>query len=387
MKFIPFLLLLCTFCSCSKTLNDSYDDNRIVVDLNNPQNSSLSDYFSHIELIPLETTDKVLIGSLKKIFFHQNRFFTLDFKQAIVQVFDEKGNFIFQIGRRGQGPGEYISLYDMIINPFTGNIDLLCAHGFIHSYDLSGNHLKTIKYANKELYAAHNFVPLNDSLYVLYSSSESFSIQYFDSKKNRVIHREYNNPRVLESLTTQPTFYEYNGKWYFSRTFDNSVYVVGTDSLVKAFSWDFGKLNYKVSKEESPLKNNYTREQPERQMVQIMTRFPYWILNQVQNNRYVMAQLLKTRKSNKISIDQTDIVYLMYDKLSQECKFVESFNENVRFYPRMITDEYILCTFPNADLAKWVPIKMLDSENKERYEKLLRETEELNPIIIKYFFK
>jgi hypothetical protein len=107
-------------------------DNRIAVDLKKTQKASIFDYVKHIELIPLETGDNVLIGKLEKIIFHQNRYYILDTHHAqfIVFVFDETGKYIFKIDKRGRGPGEYTELYDIIINPFTDHLDLLNPRGW-----------------------------------------------------------------------------------------------------------------------------------------------------------------------------------------------------------------------------------------------------------------
>ena len=69
--------------------------NLIKADLTKPQEASLFDYFSHIELIPLETSDDVLVGNIKKIIYCQNRYYILDLQQQTILVFDDSGKFLF----------------------------------------------------------------------------------------------------------------------------------------------------------------------------------------------------------------------------------------------------------------------------------------------------
>ena len=106
MKLRHLLFIFAICCSCKRsapptdTLNAGaitegdytcypIKNNRIAVDLDKPQKVSLFDYFSRIELIPLETNETVLVGSLHKIIEHQNNYYILDRRgQNCVFVFD-----------------------------------------------------------------------------------------------------------------------------------------------------------------------------------------------------------------------------------------------------------------------------------------------------------
>jgi len=117
-RYLFYILLVCSSCGRSNqaTVSDtdtnlsvvivedssehfSIKDNIIKVDLNKPQQASLFDYFKHIELIPLETNDDVLIGIMRKIIYYQKKYYVLDtfFQKYKVFVFDESGKFIKQI--------------------------------------------------------------------------------------------------------------------------------------------------------------------------------------------------------------------------------------------------------------------------------------------------
>lgn len=159
--YLLFLLIIC--CSCNRTKQisvaeesasevmapDSYvyypiQDDRITVNLDDNEKASLFDYFSHIELIPLETSDDILVGYCEDIVLYQNRYYIFDRKRAVVQIFDQDGKFVFLIDKRGQGPGEYTpNLTSISLNPFTDNIDITDM-GCIYSYDLTGKHVRTI---------------------------------------------------------------------------------------------------------------------------------------------------------------------------------------------------------------------------------------------------
>ena len=393
MKFgvILFLLLLCSSCVRTKpssdlendtflsepVVEDSYTyypikDHTIKVDLTKPQTVSLFDYFSHIELIPLETNDNVLIGSLQKLIYHQNRYYTLDRIQVAVQVFDETGKFMHKIGRSGQGPGEYLPLlYDIYINPYTGNIDLLCPMGYIYSYDLSGNHVKTSeRITNDELGNINQVIAFNEKIYVFTVYASPYYIVYYDIEEKKILHQEYEN----FTRNVAAGFYYYNGHWYFKPVFDNSIYEIMQDSLKKAYTLDFGKFNYKITEEIFGKGNNNISN-----IQEIVNRYPYKIRTQGQNNQYVIANIdLKDEKS----------VNLIYDKSIHESKLIEHFTESVEFQPYIVSNDFVLSWCSHGALEKYVAEEMLDESNRQKFTQLIHTVgEELNPIIIKYYFK
>jgi len=103
----------------------------------------------------------VLIGWIEEIVYYQGRYYILDRQQKGIQVFDDKGKFIFQLNKRGQGPGEYSELRSIYLNPFTSRIDILDL-SVIHSYDLSGKHVKKYPPPTNSTIFFNSFVALNE---------------------------------------------------------------------------------------------------------------------------------------------------------------------------------------------------------------------------------
>lgn len=357
---------------------DSYvyypiQDDRIIVDLNKKQKASLFDYFSHIELIPLETSDEVLIGYCEEIVPFQNRYYIFDRKRAVVQVFDQDGKFISLIDKRGQGPGEYTpNLTSIFLNPFTENIDITDM-GCIYSYDLTGKHVRTISQVEDASGFYWNLLPLNDNLYVCHvlmlNNLDTYKINYYDVKENKIIHKDYEEDEFLNNYACIPfasPFYEYNGNYYFYRLVDNETHEVGLDSLKKAYTWDFGKNNYDAKKLNLPNDPGS------------ICTLPYRIKIQGQNNRYVMAYIYLQNNIPAI---------LIHDKSIDECKYIEHFTESVDFIPRKITNEYVLTWYEHGVLENYISEEMLDEENRKKFHRLLNASEEMNPVIVKYYFK
>lgn len=106
--FILSFLICFTMCTPKPQTSDA-----IFVDLDQPEEASLFNYFRSIELIPLETSSEVLIKGITKIIVHQDRYYALDKPLCLIFVFDKTGKFLFKIGTKGQGAGEYSFIQDL----------------------------------------------------------------------------------------------------------------------------------------------------------------------------------------------------------------------------------------------------------------------------------
>ena len=161
---ISILLLFSTSCSNNNML---INNDIIIVDLDKAEKRDtlfLSTLFKSVRCIPLETTDKSLIGSIDKMLVYKDFFYVLDVRIAKgLFMFDRKGSFVRQIGRIGNGPGEYSRINDFTIDTDNNNILILGERGKILFYDiLTGQYAKTvvtehfrttIQYFNRMLYA------------------------------------------------------------------------------------------------------------------------------------------------------------------------------------------------------------------------------------------
>ncbi|MCH7411816.1 6-bladed beta-propeller [Belliella sp. DSM 111904] len=85
-----------------------------IVDHNEVDMIYFSEFVNAIDYIPLETSEACLIGEVDKVLIDENLIYVLD--KRIVNaafVFDGEGNFVKQLGRKGEAEGEYLELGDM----------------------------------------------------------------------------------------------------------------------------------------------------------------------------------------------------------------------------------------------------------------------------------
>ena len=75
----------------------------------------LSDEANKIDIVPLETTEHSLLSTIVDVFITDKEIFIWDLKNGIFR-FSRDGTFLNKIGKRGQGPGEYLYVNQMIID-------------------------------------------------------------------------------------------------------------------------------------------------------------------------------------------------------------------------------------------------------------------------------
>lgn len=354
-------------------------DNTIFVDLDRPEKASLFDYFRSIELIPLETSSDVLITGISKLVVHHDYYYALDKPLCLIFVFDKTGKFLYKIGTKGQGAGEYSFIEDFNINPFSGNIEILEPYGKIHIYDLSGNFIETKRIDYPGFRVAHSFAALDSATYVSQSVFAPKKIFYFNLDEQKLLHEEFEESRYLGAFSRNP--YQYQNDWFFFRPVHPVVYKMGMKGLEVAFKFDFGKYTKEgrttvLSKE---AERNFTIRKKE-----IYDQFSYIIQSVRHNSKYIFASLLWKDEDNKANI--------LYDKSTGKSKYILDFDEKVWFNSYrgeeiIVTDEFVLMPIQWVDLEKRITKEMLDDKQKAVLEELLQADMEQNPILIKYWFK
>jgi hypothetical protein len=124
-------------------------------------------------------------------------------------VFDDAGNFVRKIGNRGQGPGEYIRLWDFYVDSlYIYLYDYNSTKLF--KYDLQGNYIKS----HRMPFAGDGFKNLKNKKYL-------FALQR-DIDKNQVI-------RTDSAFQMEASFFSFGnkGNFYTSQHMDNVFHKVG----------------------------------------------------------------------------------------------------------------------------------------------------------------
>lgn len=196
-KTIILLLIALCFYSCARKENAG--ESQIHVDTIDLDNASLvdsltySEYFSSPQIIPLETNSNCIIQKIDRIDFFKSKIYILDTKSSRLMTFDTNGHYINDIGRQGNGNGEYLEISDFSIDrknevvyiwdEFTGNAV---------KYDLrSGKYINTIHHGN-DGNQCYDMIFSNNKLYVNNTtknkSKDNFMIKEIDLETGKLLN-------------------------------------------------------------------------------------------------------------------------------------------------------------------------------------------------------
>ena len=179
-----YLIGACLFSGCSKTENsDALNVPEVIKIQRSAQSPTFyyRDLIEDVKFISLSTECPFLVN-VKKVLIHQDRIIVFDNKDSKIALFDSSGEFLNLVGKRGQGPGEFIRINDVTINKNNRNILAICdERKSLMSFDFDGKYIeeKRLNYfVNQiELIGHEDVLIFND-----YPSDDPFSVRWLESK-------------------------------------------------------------------------------------------------------------------------------------------------------------------------------------------------------------
>lgn len=141
---ILFFLLSCT----GKEKNSSLNGSNVILfpEKVEIQDVNLSNIVSDLRYVALETNDSVLLSSIQKIIYENNRIIIYDNNYTCF-LFDRNGRFISKIGKRGHGPGEYM---------YVRSMDVIPDRNLLFTYDHILNRVMFYNLENGDFVKAYN---------------------------------------------------------------------------------------------------------------------------------------------------------------------------------------------------------------------------------------
>ena len=135
---LPMLLSACNDAQQPETLTHIDLTETIASDA---QKIPLKDWAKNIRFVPLETNDDILIKSIRMVYQRGDQFLVSHGDRA--SLFDNEGKYLYDIGSKGQGPTNFIS-----VNNVTLHNDLIYIHetrNRIKAYDWKGKFVKKME--------------------------------------------------------------------------------------------------------------------------------------------------------------------------------------------------------------------------------------------------
>jgi len=140
-KFLYLLLVATYLVSCTEQVSK-----KVLKPLSFKVISDISEIVDTIEIVELEPNSNSYISEvLKLIETRDGQYIVKDISK--ITVFDSKGRFVKNIGKFGQGPGEFSYVNDIALNSGQDAVLVLDAFNQVYSYALAdGSFLGKIKY-------------------------------------------------------------------------------------------------------------------------------------------------------------------------------------------------------------------------------------------------
>ena len=105
----------------------------------------IDEIIADYKYIPLETSDRSLVGHIDELLSDGNRLFLVDYHNDKVLSFDKEGHFICQIGEKGKGHNEYVSLMNASLFRNSNEVCLLDWDAKkLLFYDYNGKYKRTV---------------------------------------------------------------------------------------------------------------------------------------------------------------------------------------------------------------------------------------------------
>jgi len=338
---------------------------------------AMGELFSRVEVVPLDNSDSCLLMQLTRVYPYKNQIYVVDRRRPVCYVFDKAGDFIRQIGRLGNGPGEYNQIEDCLVNEDRQEFLLMDTGGVWYVYDMDGNFLR--KQFVPEGGACQSIVQTAEGRFAhwIYTMKDREAIRLFNDSGEYV--KGYWHQLFHFNFMLKRPFYDYDGKAYFSTACFPSVYELSADTLREAYRWDYGDKG--ISPEVLEILAG-EKESGENDGWEKATQFLYdgtlafVQQKQYQTDRYYYVQLMKDQNGRPAFVN------VFYDKRTDRSFVFEKVKEGFTVFPVAMTDEYLLSVLNYEDFQY-----MKDVLPAEEYAKLAALDEESNPCLLRMYFK
>ena len=216
----------------------------------------MGDLVESVEYIPLETKDNCLIGAVSRYDVSKNYILVYCNKSKSVYLFRRNGSFVRQISSLGQGPEEYIGIYDVFIDENKNEL-ILCTHLKQLFFNLSGKFLRKADFQINQspLWIYYNNQFLSGTPSGLFPHAYPvFNIWTLEMKPISSFVQSVRVEHDVEKgaiMTINPPIskYIYQDKPYVREvTLNDTVYVCNNSSLMPKYILNTGK--YGITAEE-----------------------------------------------------------------------------------------------------------------------------------------
>ncbi len=238
MKCVTFyLILILVLASCEQTGKKNMTQ-CIKVNVDDTSLLEIEDFYL-TDTINLETTTESLIGVISRISFINDSILVADFINHKLSLFSPDGRFLTNIGKKGQGLGEYVSIHDYFIKD-----------NIIHVYDFYRNVI--LKYSLSSQYLGEYSVPVAFDRVAYLPLQGYILLNTFNNRENNPKFSWLDSDFNLNSFSTEQRengtsipnmFYAHDQRVIYWEFMNNTIYSFTGNQITPQYTIDFGEYN------------------------------------------------------------------------------------------------------------------------------------------------
>jgi len=259
-RFIkPVIILSLLFCGCNH--RQSGEEKSILIDIganiDNLAEYKLSQFADEISYVPLQSKDYISFSSYSNFDFRDSLILIYNLNTCL--LYNNNGKLISIIGRKGNGPGEYLFCIKAGFSDHQ-SIYVQGALRDLSEYDFKGNFIR--KYSdifrisgnNDDGY--RNWANVFDSLFIVpvpNSSGKEPNKAIVINKMGHILFAWKNydifNRNGPGSIFERKSYmYSYNGKMHFKQYFNDTLFTISEeDSLIPKYAFNLGEYKMPLS--------------------------------------------------------------------------------------------------------------------------------------------
>ena len=337
-----------------------------------------------ISYIPLETSDMSLIDRFVRQISVSDLHITIHDNNRIL-MFDTLGNFLRQIGRKGQGPGEYVILHNYFFASDDKTIFLLINGQRLLEFNLDGQHMNIYR-LDMEV-EIDQILPINENFFAFHAVNAPKQVypsdaSLFVSDLYSNIQKSYNNYHRRIYLPVFPIpkvpFYFYQGELRYKEAGCDTLYTIRQDELIPYAMIQLGRKEMLIDF------YNLSFETQEMNLQQ--NRGKYWVYDITEDNENLYITLY----------DWKNNFYGYYNKYNNTIKvigddgFQNDIDGGLPFFPKYVYNDSILVDYVNAFTLREHVLNSNASEKRrlygQKYDDLVELAnsidDESNPIVV-----
>ena len=191
---------------------------------------NVSQIAEDIEFLPLETTDECLLGDgMRNLVVAKNDIIIYDGEEVCYR-FGRNGKFKNRIGRKGNGPGEYVKSFYIVVDTLNQWVYMGdYSQKKLVKYDYEGKYLGDLKTDGVGL-LNYFYKPMQlvmvDNFYQYAKKGQRFCLNLYDEKSKRIISRmscDYKED-IPQLAICNPSVYSYKGNTYVKDFWCDTIY-------------------------------------------------------------------------------------------------------------------------------------------------------------------